>query len=105
MPVGRVSAAPIARSLCGSGVRITLRARGHLQAPEILTSLPSYFGESSLLEMNHTTVPYDGVCSPHSGFFIRALRPEAVMGASDPVGHVGGTTTQHFATKALLPYA
>ena len=32
MPVGRVSAAPIARSLCRSGVRTTLRARGRLQA-------------------------------------------------------------------------
>ena len=32
MPVGRVSAAPIARSLCRSGARTTLRARGRLQA-------------------------------------------------------------------------
>ena len=32
MPVGRVSAAPIARSLCRPGVRTTLRARGRLQA-------------------------------------------------------------------------
>ena len=32
MPVGRVSAAPIARSLCRSGVRTTLRACGRLQA-------------------------------------------------------------------------
>ena len=32
MPIGRVSAAPIARSLCRSGVRTTLRARGRLQA-------------------------------------------------------------------------
>ena len=32
MPVGWVSAAPIARSLCRSGVRTTPRARGRLQA-------------------------------------------------------------------------
>ena len=32
MPVGRVSAAPIARSLCRSGVRTTPRDRGRLQA-------------------------------------------------------------------------
>ena len=31
MPVGRVSAAPIARSLCRSGFRTTLRARGRLR--------------------------------------------------------------------------
>ena len=31
MPVGLVSAGPIARSLCDYGVRTTLRARGHLQ--------------------------------------------------------------------------